>query len=372
VKIAVFHELPRGGARRSINAYASILKKLHQVDLYITDDEKTIGEEKLFSKICYFPFSQKEWKGNNWKIRLYKDTLELYKLNRLHKKIAETIDKCVYDIVLVSASQYIEAPFILKFLKTPNIFFAQDPYYRIIYDPIFTIQKDVDIFRYWYEKTNRWVRKILDKQNIKSTQLCVSPSKYIAQIFRKTYNKEVTVVHHGVDHQFFKPSNKKKDIDIFYIGSYDAVDGLVLLKKTLRYIKKKIVVRTVMKEEEWITDDKELRDLYRRAKIMFCPARREGLGLVLLEAVSSGTPVIARDEAGHREIIMNNYNGYLMSPNPKKIAAEITNLLSDPEKIHRLGQNGREDILKYWTWEKRTKELEMVLYEHIRSSLKKN
>jgi len=369
MKIAIFHELPNGGARRAINSFAAQLKKRHVVDLYVVDD-KDNQEWKFYSNVFLYKFFPKSWKGKDWRIRLYKDTIELFHIYKLNAKIAGDIDKKNYDVVLVGASKFIEAPFIMRFLKTPFVFFCQDPYYRIIYDPIFTTPKSLDFFRYRYEKMNRFIRKILDRQNVGYAQVCLSPSKYIAHLFSKTYNKPVQVIYDGVDEIFFRPSRKKKDIDIFYIGSLEPVDGYNLLKETLSYMGKNIKVRELIKEKEWISDDKVLRDLYQRTKIMFCPARNEGLGLTLLESLSCGTLVIALDEAGHREIIKERENGYLIKPNPKKIAKLLEKLLSHPKEIHRLGRNGRADIEKYWIWQKRAKELEKVLITQSRPRYK--
>lgn len=357
----MFHELPKGGARRAVNAYAIELKKKYTIDLYVSDERDIKEEHQFYTNVFFYKFIPKSWGGKNWKIRFYKDTVELFKIYKLHKKIAADIDAKNYDVIFVSASKFIEAPFIMRFLKTPFLFFSEDPYYRIIYDPLLSVSKDLDIFRYTYEKMNRFVRKILDRQNVKSSKQCLAPSKYIANLFAKTYNKHVDVVYHGVDSLFFTPSSIKKDIDVFYIGSYEPFDGYALLNDSLSYVKRSLKVRKVLIEEEWISDDKILRNLYRRSKIMFCPAQREGLGLVLLESLACGTTVVALDDAGHREIIKQGKNGFLVPANPRKIAKLFDSLLSSPKKIKRLGEDGRIDIKNHWTWEKTTKELEKYL-----------
>ena len=371
MKIAVFHELPRGGARRAVNSYAVELKKKHTVDLYFVDEKDSKSEHQFYSSVFFYKFMPRRWEGGNWRVRVYKDSVELINVYKLNKKIAADIDAKKYDVVFVSASKFIEAPFIMRFLKTPFLFFSEDPYYRIIYDPLLRISKDLDIFRYNYERCNRIVRKILDRKNVECAKICLAPSKYIAELFSKTYNKHVDVVYHGVDTNFFTRSKIKKNIDLFYIGSYEPFDGYKLLNDSLSHLKKSITVRKILIEEEWISDDKVLRDLYRRSKIMFCPAQREGLGLVLLEALSCGTTVIALDEAGHKEIIKQGKNGYLVPPNPTKIAKLLESLLSNAKEIRKLSEYGRDDIEKNWTWKKRTEELEKFLlmqagYTHVK------
>ena len=94
MKIAVFHELHSGGALRAVDEFVKGLKKDHQVDLYTTDN-----------------FTPKKWNGGNWKLKLYKDTVELYKLFKLHRKIAQEINEKEYDIVFIHPSQFTQRSF---------------------------------------------------------------------------------------------------------------------------------------------------------------------------------------------------------------------------------------------------------------------
>src|SRR5260221_13512166 len=123
MRIAVYHELPKGGARRAVNEFSGHLKKFNNiVDLYIVEDINNKSEDIFYTKVNFYKFTQKKWEGKNWKVRLYKDTVEILKLYFLNKKIALDIDKKKYDVVFVSASGFIEAPFIMRFLKTKFVF----------------------------------------------------------------------------------------------------------------------------------------------------------------------------------------------------------------------------------------------------------
>lgn len=365
MRIAIFHELPPGGARRAINEYARQLKKNHLVDLFFVDDYKSTNENRLYSNVFFYKFIPKTWHGNDWRVRLYKDTIELIKLYKLNRRIARAIDNKKYDICVVSASKFIEAPFIMRFLKTPFIYYCHDPNYRIIYDPLLAISKDLSRIRYLYEKLNRFIRKILDRQNIKYANLCIVPSKFIGNLFSNTYNKEVKVIYYGVDYSFFKPKDVLKDIDIFYIGSHHPIDGYSLVKESVKQMKVKPKVRTIMTDKEWISDDRKLRNLYRRSKIVLCPAKSEGLGAIPLEAMACRVPVVATDEAGHRETIIDGLTGYLVARNPKFFAKKLDELLLNPKKAEKIGENGREVIVRNWSWESRSKELMNVLKNYL-------
>lgn len=365
MRIAIYHELPRGGARRAINEFSRALGKTNTVDLHVLDEKKYAQEKKFYTKVYFYPFIPKKWSGRNPPIRLYKDTIEVYKLYRRTKEIAKIIDSKKYDIVIVSASKYIEAPFIMRFLKTPFIFYCSDPNFRFIYEPILQVPKSVGSLRYYYEKIKRYFFKQLDKKNIQYAPSCYAPSDYIARLFTKTYDKENKAIHYGVDTQFFTPGKSEKDIDIFYIGSYDPIDGLALLDDAVSHIDKKLVVRKLLTEEEWISDDKELRELYRRSKVFFCPAHNEGLGAALMEAMSCGTPIVAVNEAGHKELVIDGKNGFLIPRNPKKVAEKLTWVLSHEKKRFEMEKFARLYMSTKWSWESRAKKLEGVLHEEI-------
>ncbi len=363
MKIAVFHELHSGGARRAVNEFAKRLKRQHGVDLYIVDEKKNKDEEMFFDNIFFYKFVPKKWKGGDWKTRLYKDTIELYSIYRLHKKIARIINNKNYDIVLVNPSKFTQAPFILRFLGLKKIYFCMEPL-RLVYDPILHIPKNLDVLRYSYEKINRVARKILDRQSVNHTQICIAPSKYLARLFSGIYNKPTEVIYCGVDTSFFKNHKTKRDIDILFVGSQNYLDGYPLFRDILKNIKTKIKVKELLSEKEWLSDT-QLRDLYKRSKILVATSYNEPLGLVPLEAMACGVIVVAVDEAGYKETVVNGKTGYLVPRDPQKIAGKVEWLASHNRTALKLGRKGREVMVNNWTWGKRARELETLISNYL-------
>jgi glycosyltransferase involved in cell wall biosynthesis len=107
----------------------------------------------------------------------------------------------------------------------------------------------------------------------------------------------------------------------------------------------------------------ELPDLYRRAEVFVLPsvnrtvygkmvAISELLGLSLLEAMASGTPVIASRIGGLPEVVRDGETGYLVTPgNAHELHERIAELLRDPARARRMGEAGRDLILERFTWE---------------------
>jgi glycosyltransferase involved in cell wall biosynthesis len=80
---------------------------------------------------------------------------------------------------------------------------------------------------------------------------------------------------------------------------------------------------------------------YRRAEVLVHPARWEGFGLALLEAMLAGKPVVATRVSAAPEIVADGETGILVPPDdPAALAAAVGALLGDPERAAALGQAG--------------------------------
>jgi glycosyltransferase involved in cell wall biosynthesis len=362
MNIAVFHELPEGGAKNATIKIANLLKTFgHNVDLYYVAEKRDSPDDFKLNNVFFYEFKPKPWVGNNWKVRLYKDTVELFKIYKLDKNIAVDINSKKYDFVLVNASQFIEAPFIFRFLKPFKIFYAHDPNYRIIYEKSLDVQKSLGFIKYSYEKTNRFFRRIFDSSNIMRADLILANSEFAKDVILKTYNLKSELSYLGVDSDIFKPQDTKKDIDILFVGSKDPIDGYPLLSGALKLIGNKLNVVFVPGESKKTLSLKEMAALYQKSKIVVCLSVNEPFGLVPLEAMACEVPVVAINEGGYSETVINNKTGFLIKRDEEELAKKIKLLLNRPELVKEMGENGREEVLAKWTWEKRGKELEKIL-----------
>lgn len=90
----------------------------------------------------------------------------------------------------------------------------------------------------------------------------------------------------------------------------------------------------------------EMPDVYRDADILFFPTRREGLSLVVLEAMACGLPVVATDCSSMPELIDHNKGGFLFEMNNRyEMLSYLTRLIRDPVLRAEMGAYNREKIL---------------------------
>ncbi len=108
--------------------------------------------------------------------------------------------------------------------------------------------------------------------------------------------------------------------------------------------------------------DAELQRLYENCYGVLFTAFNEDWGIVPIEGMAFGKPVIATDRGGPRESIQNGVQGFLEEPEPRAFAARMGQLAADPEAALAMGCLGRERS-KLFTWERLTSQIDSKLSE---------
>lgn len=112
---------------------------------------------------------------------------------------------------------------------------------------------------------------------------------------------------------------------------------------------------------------------YSAADLCIFPSTYEPFGIVSLEAMAMGKPLVvgAKGVVGFKEQVMNSepeQNGvHVDGGNPGDIAWGIGEVLSDPDRAKQWGENGRIRVLKYFTWRK-VAEQTLQIYESLQRS----
>jgi glycosyltransferase involved in cell wall biosynthesis len=97
-------------------------------------------------------------------------------------------------------------------------------------------------------------------------------------------------------------------------------------------------------------DADTLRDLYRHARAFVLSSDEEGLGLVLLEAMASGIPVVSTNCGGPSTLIDSGRNGFLTPVgNADALAEAVDRILRDPGEAQPMGEAGRERAVNHFS-----------------------
>jgi glycosyltransferase involved in cell wall biosynthesis len=211
---------------------------------------------------------------------------------------------------------------------------------------------------------NMFWTSFLQKQNI------VTISNHALKQLSK-YTKNIVQIPHSVDTLTFKPGNKIKKFTVLYVGRLIEEKGILdILKiaKELSYIEfrfagsgplenkiKNVNLKNV-KFLGYVKDRKKVALLFSNSNVFILnsyaiPKWEELYGIVLLEALASGTPVIATDCVGPKEIIKNNFGFLIKQKDTKALKDKILFLYNKRDLISKMGKNGRKFVEKNYKTE---------------------
>jgi len=98
-------------------------------------------------------------------------------------------------------------------------------------------------------------------------------------------------------------------------------------------------------------DGAELVELYRSADVFVLPSEREGMPLVLLEALAMGLPIVATDVPGNRDVVVDGQNGVLVPPeDAHRLREALLEVTRDPCQYKLLSARSRQLASKY-SWD---------------------
>lgn len=366
MKIAVFYYIKFSGAKRVVCEHVKGLTSIgNRVDIYTTDNVKDIFDPGIYSdNKFYYEFNPKSINLPVIK-RVKEDFYDTFiSLRALHKRIAKDIDSKNYDIVLVHIDLNTQAPFLLRYLKTKNVYFCLEPL-RNAYEYSLRLKDDVSIFNKFYENLNRWVRKKIDLKNARSADKILTLSHFARERIIGAYDLYPKISYLGIDEKVFRQKDIKKKKQVFFVAEKFPIYGYDLAREAINLIPKDI--RPELKIVSWKKannerlSDEELVDLYNQSFVTLSLSKLDTFGLVPLESMACGVPVIALNVAGYRETILDGKTGYLVGFEPKEIAEKIIFLMNNPKTAKQMGENGRKWIEDKWTWNMQVKKLNLIL-----------
>lgn len=368
MRIAVYYNLPFGGAKRVVQEHVKGLRSLgHTVDVYTQDPShdmfdpgKEANEEFRYKYLplkTSFPLLS----------RIAHDLQTFTVLKNLHKKIAQDIDAREYDIALIHTDILIQSPFMLRFLKTKNVYFCLEPL-RMAYEYSLTISDNLSPVNKAYETLNRFIRKSIDRTNARAAMNTLALSYFGREYMIHAYNLYPRISYLGVTETVFKPKKVKKKNQILFVAEPEYIYGYDLAKAAIELIpaEKRPELKMVFgtKKTQRITEEALVR-LYSESLVTLSLSRFDTFGLVPLESMACGVPVIALRVAGYRETMVDGGTGFLTEFDPQDIANKIMRFIDEPHLAGEMGIKGRKWIEEKWTWKKQNQKLEKILCEIV-------
>jgi D-inositol-3-phosphate glycosyltransferase len=118
-------------------------------------------------------------------------------------------------------------------------------------------------------------------------------------------------------------------------------------------------------------DQEILPNYYAAAEMVVMPSHYESFGMVALEAMAMGTPVIASEVGGLAHLVQNGETGFhVPSRDPEALAMRIFELLADPERREQMGQKARAYARQY-DWQIIVKRMVQEVYQPLWTATQK-
>jgi glycosyltransferase involved in cell wall biosynthesis len=378
MKIAVFHNLLSGGAKRALYDNVEFLSKDHEVDVFIPSiaEEDYLPLKEIADNLYTFEVKNTLPGFIYSAIKYFPSKVSLRDLEKTQKHMAEVVNQGDHDVVLCEQDKYTMAPFFLKYLKKPHVYYCQQP-----------MLSQTEISKNLYKKAG-----IETKNNIETARLnfygsrmvsidreLANYSKYTVvnsyfshESILRSYGTNSFVSYLGVNSNLFKPINIPKEDFVLSVGRCIPEKGFDFIIKTLAKIDKKsrpeLVIVSDLANTIWkeylenlaiqlkvklriflLISDDELVKLYNQARLVVYAPYLEPFGLVPLEAMSCGTPVVAVKEGGVRETVLHKSTGILTDRDLVGFSKEITLLLGDDHVIEKYATNSIKLVNDFWT-----------------------
>ncbi len=403
MKIAVFHNLPSGGAKRALFYHVrGLVERNHQVEAWCLDDADQ----------NYLPLSQlvtehirpsnlnghrKQRVGRRVAPRFYEAIDRLQTFDEACRNCAAEIESRGYDVVFANSAASFYVPYILRHLHLPKVLYLQEPC-RFIYEagPILPwIAGTTDdlahasanglrtlISDYGVVQTLR-LRAKQEWLNAQAADYLLVNSYYSRESVLRAYGVDAKVCYLGVDTKLFRHLHLPRERFVVGLGSFDSIKRIDLAVRAVALISEprpalvwiansgnpayqsevSELARSLSVDLhiKYAVSDDELVKILNTAALMLYTSRLEPFGLAPLEGNACGLPVVGVAEGGIRETIQEGINGILVDDEPEAIAAAADRLLQDQQLCAEIGARASEYVADEWNVERSVERLEAYL-----------
>jgi glycosyltransferase involved in cell wall biosynthesis len=380
VRLAVFHNLPSGGGIRALSGMLRHITPHFETRAWFPSGSHPLVDPGTCS-LRELPFPGgapvrgiRRAGGTAMLIR------RLGAFEEVCRAAAAEIDSFEPGRVLVNNSMYVAAPPILGMLGSSSVYFCFE-YPRHIYEPELVSRTGHRLTEALLAPLVR-IEKRIDHESAVSAGSVATLSDYMAGRIEAIYGRRARVARPGIDTTFFSPSGASggggyalsvgalwpfKGHEFCLRASAAAGVREVLItgdRAFPGYERRLVRVAAGLGTRLTImagVSDTELRELYRNASVVVCGQHSEPYGLVPLEAMSCGAPVVAVAEGGFPESIEDGVTGMLVPRDVGAAAAAIAGLAGDAVRRAALGRAAREFVRANRTVEQGAAALRSIL-----------
>lgn len=372
------------------------LAPMHEIDVYTlsTADQAFCDIRPFVTAHREYPFSPSRlFRSPLGRLNQLQRWRDLGRLSRIGRRVARDIGMQKYDVVLAHSCQFTSIPLLLRFTGCPTAFYLHEPLVRndgnaagLARRPSQPLRDDLDridpLVRLYRRRLER-----LQATSARATTRLLANSAFTAARTLEAYGVPSRVCPCGVDTTSFcvRPG-AVKGRHVLSVGELSARKGFAFLVEALGAIPAaqrpalrlacNVVVEPERRRVEALAaasgveltilqglGTADLAREYNAAALCVYAPIREPFGLVALESMACGTPLVAVAEGGFQECMRHQQHGLLVSRDPAEFAEAVASLLSNPALAREYGANARTHVERHWTWEQSSDALNRHLEE---------
>jgi glycosyltransferase involved in cell wall biosynthesis len=402
MRIALYHNLPSGGAKRhTYEQVRELARRGHEIVEFApsTANIDFCSFEPFIHGRHIFPLSpvaqmQRRIPLVTPYIHAAQGINTLRRTDNVNQIIATEIDKGGFSLALVKDCHITMNPSVLRHLHTPTMFQCHHALrHRVERAGASTNSNSRSLTRvlktFYYVPAQAWYQRVFaenERTNARSAACVITNSVFSKQLLLQVYGVDSEVVYPGIDTKLFSPQPVPHQDYVLSVGALIYSKGHRFLISALGEIpetrrpklfiaansrddKEEAVVRQmaaaagVQIHVERITNDRRLVQVYNEALVFVYAPIQEALGMAPLEALACGTPVVAVGEGGVGETVQDGVTGWLVERNIKEFADRLEVLLHNESLRNQMGAAGAAHVRQNWTWQKAVDQLEWQLQQ---------
>lgn len=223
-------------------------------------------------------------------------------------------------------------------------------------------------------RTKGIIYRSMEKRALKHAQQIIAVTPYVKKTVEPFCNSYINIIPVGLSDEYFEIENKEKKRRLLFVGGIEPRKGLLSLLKAIKILKDEgcfvdlhIVGRVRKKEyfeqlNQYIIENEleknikfkgflskdELKIEYAECSVFVLPSKEESQGLVLVEAMAAGKPIVATNVGGIPYVVDEGKNGFIVNyGESESIAKSILKLLEDDTLRLSLGENGKKKAMTF-------------------------
>ncbi|MDA8266821.1 MAG: glycosyltransferase family 4 protein [Actinomycetota bacterium] len=349
MRVALYHHLGPGGAARFVGE--TVRRSRHDITWFHVDGAEGIDAAD----------------DNGGEHRRYRrprgGRVAAADLAAIERRVANDVDRGGFDVLLAHPCRIFQAPGVLRASRTPSLYYAHEPRRRS--------------FEAGYEHGSG-LRRVYDQVLGRRDRAAVAAasrvavnSVFTAEAVRAVYGREATVCRPGVDPVAFPYAGAPRKPSVLLVGGLErsknhdsVIDAVGRLDARSRpdvhlvhnrgshadecRLRARAAQHGVRLHLHAGISDGDLVQQYQDAAVTVCAAVLEPFGLTALESIACGTPVLAVNRGGFREVVEDGSTGRLVEPTVDALVRGIRDYVEHPTA---LALATRDAVVARWSWE---------------------